>query len=179
MPLEKRPAQGRVMRYLRLLFLPLLAFVLLGASGCASRSKKSEQTQRAARFLLEAGPRDAGALVRLPVSQVSIAVEPKSHFSEYDIEKCEAVDLELGKALAFRLTAEAGRDLYRLSVQNQGKRLVTTINGRAVGARLIDGPLAQNYIVTYVELPEEDLVEVAHDIERTSGDLRAELEKQK
>lgn len=162
---------------LRLFLVPFLGLALLTANGCLSRSKKKDYPLTVARFVLEAGPRDASAVVRLPTSGVSIAVEPKSYFTEYDIEGCEVVNNELGKGLAFRLTAQAGRDLYRLSVPNQGKRIVTLINGRAIGARRIDGALSQGYIVTYVEVPEEELEEMAKNITKTSADLREELEK--
>jgi hypothetical protein len=165
------------MRHLRLLLLPLLAVTLLVAPGCASRSKKKDYPVTVVRFLLEADADANSVVVRLPKSGVMIAVEPKSYFTEYDIEACEAVANELGKSLAFRFTSQASGDLFRMSVPNQGKRLVTTINGRAVGARRIESAINQGYLVTYVELPEEDLEEMAKNITRTSTDLREELER--
>jgi hypothetical protein len=165
------------MRSLRLLLVSFFSLTLLVGAGCMNRSKKKDYPMTVARFVLEAGPRDAGAVVRLPTSGVSIAVEPKSYFTEYDIEGCEVVNNELGKALAFRLTQQAGRDLYRLSVPNQGKRIVTLVNGRAIGARRIEGALSQGYIVTYVEVPEEELETMAKNITKTSVDLREELDK--
>lgn len=164
------------MRYLRLLLIPLLGLVVCGATGCMS-SKKKNYPVAVVRFLLEADSENAGAVVRLPQSGVVIPVEAKAHFTEYDIEGCDVVDNELGKSLVFKFTSAASRDLFRLSVPNQGKRIVTTINGRAVGARRIDRPLAQGVIVTYVELPEEELEKLAKNIARTSKDLRDELEK--
>jgi hypothetical protein len=149
---------------------------LFAAGGCASKSKKEHEVA-IVRFLLEAGSNNVGAVLRLPVSGVTIPVEPNSHFAEFDVEKVEAVKLELGDALAFKLSSTAGRDLYRLSVANQGKRLVTVLNGRPIGARRIEGPLAQGYIVTYVELPDVDLEKLARNIELTSADVRAEIEK--
>lgn len=166
------------MRLLRLLVLPLLGLSLLAAGGCASRSKKNYPVT-VARFLLEAtNDQDAGGVATLPVSGVSIKVEPKAYFTEYDIENCEVVTNELGKGLAFRLTAAAARDLYKMSVPNQGKRLVTVVNSRPLGARRIDGAFAQGYIVTYVEAPEGELEDMAKNITRTSKDLREELERQ-
>jgi hypothetical protein len=168
------------MRYLRLLLIPLLAFVVVGAVGCtSSRTKKKDYPVTVVRFLIESDQNSAGAIVRLPQSGVTIPVEAKSHFTEYDIESCEVVDNELGKSLVFRLTPQAGRDLFRLSVPNQGRRIITTVNGTPIGARRIDRPLSQGVIGTYVEVPEAELVELARNITRTSRDLRAELEKSK
>ncbi len=165
------------MRVTRLLFLPFLCLGLLAAGGCASKSKKDYPVS-VVRFLLEAtNPQDAGAVARLPQSGVSISVEPKAYFTEYDIEACEVVNNELGKALAFKLTTAASRDLFKMSVPNQGKRIVSMLNGRPVGARRIDGAMSQGYIVTYFEVPESELEELAKNIARSSKDLREELEK--
>jgi hypothetical protein len=166
------------MRLLRLLSLPLLGLNLLAAGGCASHSKKNYPTT-VARFLLEAtNARDASAVAHLPRSGVAISVEPKSYFTEYDIENCEVVNNELGQGLAFKLTRAAATDLYKMSVPNQGKRLVTMVNGRPIGARRIDGAFSQGYIVTYVEVPEGELEAMAKNITLTSKDMREELEKQ-
>lgn len=165
------------MRFLRLLVLPLLGLGLLGAGGCASHSKK-DYPVTIARFLLEAtNDSDVGGVATLPVSGVSIKVEPKAYFTEYDIEGCEVVNNELGRGLAFKLTSAAARDLLKMSIPNQGKRLVTMVNARPIGARRIDGAFSQGYVVTYVEVPEGELEAMAKNIARTSKDLREELEK--
>lgn len=147
------------------------------AGGCVSFSNKKDHPVAVARFLLEADTRESGALIRLPKSGVAITVEPKNYFTEYDIEACEVVETDLGKSLAFRFTQQAGRDLYRFSVPNRGKRIVTTVNGQPIGTRRIDAVLSQGYWVTYVEIPEGDLAELAKNITSTSKDMREELEK--
>lgn len=147
------------------------------SAGCASGKKKDDYTRAVVRFVVEAGPRDLGTQLRLPESQVIIAVSPKAQFTEYDVQSCEVADTELGKALIFQLTPEAGRDLYRMSVPNQGLRIVTLVNGAPIGARRIDGPLSQGYFLTNVELSSVSIDQLAKDITRTSTDLREELEK--
>lgn len=144
-----------------------------------SRSKKKDYPVTVARFYLEAtNPQDAGAMVNLPVSGVSITIEPKAYFTEYDIEGCEVITNELGKGLAFRFTSAAASDLYKMSVPNQGKRIVTMVNMQPIGARRIDGAFSQGYFVTYVEAPEAELAAMAKNIVRSSKDFREELEKQ-
>jgi hypothetical protein len=166
------------MRVIRFLVLPFLCLGLLAVGGCASSKKKKNYPVSVVRFFLEAtNSQDAGGVARLPNSGVVIQVEPKAYFTEYDIEGCEVANNELGKSLAFKLTREATRDLLKTSIPNQGKRLVLIMNGQPIGARRIDGALSQGYIVTYVEVPEAELEELAKNIARTSKDLREELEK--
>jgi hypothetical protein len=150
------------------------AFALL--AGCAT-SKKKDYPETVARFLLEAGPAEAGATVQLPRSGTTIRVAPKTFFTEYDIVSCTAVFNEFGRSLVFKLTPEASRDLFRLTATSRGKRLVTVVNGVAIGARRIEDPLSDGYIVTYVEIDDERLDEFAKNIVSTSTDGRKELEK--
>ncbi len=166
------------MRFIRFLVVPFLCLGLLAAGGCASKSKKKNYPVSVVRVFLEASNnQDAGGVARLPNSGVVIQVEPKAYFTEYDIDGCEVTNNELGKSLAFKLTREAAMDLLKMSIPNQGKRLVLVMNGQPIGARRIDGALSQGYIVSYVELPEADLEDLAKNIARTSKDLREELEK--
>jgi hypothetical protein len=87
------------------------------------------------------------------------------------------VDNEFGKSLAFQLTPQAGRDLYRLTASNQGLRLVTVVNSVAIGARRIERPWADGYILTYVELPDDKLEKLAKDITGTSKDSQKDMDK--
>jgi hypothetical protein len=169
------------MRFPRLLLLPLLSLLFLGLAGCltTASSKKKDKTPTLARFMLEVGPREAGARLRLPISNVNVTIVPKALFTEYDIVNCEVANNEFGKCLVFQFSPEAGRDLYRLTVPNQGKRIVTLINGEAMGARMIEAPIAEGYFFTYIEVPEADLAKLAADIKRSSEEARKELEKKR
>ena len=162
----------------RLLVLSL-SLVLAGFGGACSSSKKNDHPVAVVRFMLEGTGKDAGGLIRLPKSGTVVQVAAKSQFSEYDIVNCSVVDNELGKSLVFELTPQAGRDLYRLTATNQGKRLVTVLNGVPVGARRIEGPLSDGYILTYVEIDDQELPELAKNITRTSTDAKKEIEKKR
>ncbi|TAG32319.1 MAG: hypothetical protein EAZ36_02575 [Verrucomicrobia bacterium] len=161
----------------RLISSCLLVFLIACAGGCISPKKRKPEDVRVARFLLEAGPNEFGATVRLPKSGTIITVSPKSYFSEYDIMKCDVIDNELGKSLVFEFTPQASRDLYRLTASNQGRRIVTSVNGAPIGARRIEAPISNGYIVTYVELDAEKLITMAKNITETSAEARKELEK--
>lgn len=153
-----------------------MILVIAIAGGCVT-SKKKDYPPTVARFMLEAAPDEAGVTVRLPKSGSTITIAPKSYFTEFDIVKCEVLDNELGKCLVFQLTPQAGRDLYRLTATNQGRRIVTAINAVAIGARRIERPIGDGYIVTYVEADEKELADLAKNVTRTSRDAQAELEK--
>ncbi|MEN9841764.1 MAG: hypothetical protein RL376_1564 [Verrucomicrobiota bacterium] len=166
------------MRILRFSFWLGLIALSLGLVGCGSgSSKKKNYPVTVARFMLEASDREVGTLVRLPESGSSINVMPKTYFTEYDITKCEVVDNELGKGLFFQLTEQASRDLYRLTASNLGRRIITTVNGVAIGAVRFDRPIAQGFIITYVEVPAGELEAMAKNIALTSADARKEAEK--
>jgi hypothetical protein len=166
------------MRYLRLGLGLFLVSVVFFATGCGSSgSKKKDYETVAVRFLFEADQREAGALIRLPTSGTTVRVQPKSLFTEYDVTKVDVVNNEFGPALMFQFTSDASRDLFRQTLTAQGRRIVTTVNGQPVGAIRIDRPISQGVILTYVELPPEDLIKLASDITRTSEDARKEIQK--
>ncbi len=160
----------------------LLSVVSLGLltvfAGCASSlSKRKPEDMALVRFMLESSSDEAAGTVRLPRSETVIAIAPKSLFTEFDIAGCSVVDNEFGKSLAFQLTPQAGRDLFRVTASNQGLRLVTVVNGVAVGARRIERPWNDGYILTYVELPDDKLEKLAKDIAGTSKDAQKDMDK--
>ncbi len=166
------------MRFLRLSGWLGLVVLSLVAAGCGSgSSKKKNYPVTVARFMMESSTSEVGSLIRLPVSGSTISVLPKTYFTEYDILKCEVVDNELGKCLYFQFTEQAARDLYRLTASNQGRRLITTVNGTAIGAVRFDRPISQGFVITYVEAPGEDLALMAKNIGLTSDDARKEAAK--
>ncbi len=172
-------AHGRAMHFFRLLP-PIILVVALGLlTGCASSSKKRDFDIAAARFLVEAGPGEAGVVVRLPRSGTTITVVPKVIFTEFDVTSVEVLQSELGKVLLFQFTPEAGRDLYRQTVTRQGLRIVTTINGEAVGAVRVERPISQGYVLTHVEADSDDLEKLARSIKLTSEQARKDLEKKR
>jgi hypothetical protein len=160
----------------RWLTVALVVACSLGVGGCATSTKK-DYPASVVRIMIEAPVAEAGAVVRLPKSGTVIAISPKSQFTEYDIVRCESVQNELGRALVFEFTPQASRDLYRLTASNQTRRLVTAMNGVAIGARRIDRPIAEGFFMTYVELEDENLEEIAKNITKTSQDAIKELEK--
>jgi len=156
----------------------LLAFTALG-SGCASWKKPPFQPGAYAWFLLEADADQEGFSLVLPVSGVAIRVAPKPVISEYDIVEAAVAEVDLGRCLALRLTGEAARDLYRMSVSEMGKRLVLLINGRALGARMLDGAIEGGVLFVFVEVPDAELHDLVLEINTFAASLHAHAAKRK
>lgn len=124
-----------------------------------------------ARFFLEAKPREPGLPVALPVSGVGVTVAAKPVFSEYDVLKAEVAEVALGRCLWVQLQPAAARDLYRLSVGAQDRRLVLALNDEFVGARRVEGAMQDGVILIFLEKPDEELPELVNRLNHTSATI--------
>jgi hypothetical protein len=155
--------------------LALLASLLV--AGCAT-NKKVDYEPMLSRFFVESNPREgySEALV-LPLSQAMVPVDPKPVFSELDIVNVDMVQVDLGLCLRFTLTPDAARDLYRLSVNNLGRRLVLTINNAPFGVRVMNSPLSYGTILIFLEMSDDELDEVAFNLKHTTEDVQKAVKK--
>ncbi|MCX6951549.1 MAG: hypothetical protein NTV51_05100 [Verrucomicrobia bacterium] len=153
--------------------LPLASLLLLGLAlaGCQSSAAKKDYTPTQARFFLEEA--DARAVsVTLPKSGVRIAIGPKPVFTEGDFVNVELMQVDLGKCLLFQFTPAAARDLYRVSGSNQGRRLVLFLNNVPIGARRMEGPLADGAVLVFAEVPDADLPVLVDNLKKTSAEIQ-------
>lgn len=130
-----------------------------------------------ARFFVEARAEEAAQAVTLPQSGVTIAVSPRPIVAEFDITSVAVARVDLGLCLWFQLTPAAARDLYRLTGQAQGRRLVLLVDGRPLGARRLQGPLADGVVAMFVELPDEQLPTLAAALTNASAALQREASR--
>ena len=149
---------------------PLVALLLglLFLSGCQTKPPSQLDQPMVARFFMEVRSGTPGTTVQLPVSQVTINVNPKPVLVEYDLANVEFAKVDLGWCLYFQFTPAAARDLYRLSASNLGGRLVLTLNDTAVGARRLDQPIADGNLLIFAEVPSEELPAIAERLKRTA-----------
>ena len=164
---------------LRLSFFMLGLITVFTVTGCQSSSKKRDYEPNVARFYLEVSDSEVFASATLPISGVRVAVNSKPVITEFDIVSVEMAQSDFGTFLMFQLTSDAARDLYRLTGNNQGRRMVLTINGRPVGARQIDGPFGSGSIAVFVEVPDDLLPALVKNLNKTSEDIQKEKAKQK
>jgi hypothetical protein len=144
------------------------------AGGCQSSSAPRDFTAVSARFFLEAANAD-GLPMTLPQSGVRVSVNSKPVLTEGDIVNVELVQVDLGKCLLVQLTPSAARDFYRLSVTHQGRRLVLLVNDKPLGARRLDGPIANGVVYVFVELPETELAGFVSNLKKSSVAMQREL----
>ncbi|MES2696232.1 MAG: hypothetical protein V4773_22360 [Verrucomicrobiota bacterium] len=155
-----------------------LGLGLLASAGCSSQAKKpKDYTTLLPRFFLEAGNDVTGLPVKLPQSGVGISVNSKPVITEGDIVGVELVQVDLGKALMFQLTGSGTRDFYRMTVSNVGRRLVLTINDAPLGARRLDGAIADGVIFVFVEAPEDELPEMVKNLKKTVVAVQEEIRR--
>jgi hypothetical protein len=156
-------------------FGPAAALLLWLSWGCGCQSAAPRDfTPLSARFFLEAANAD-GMPVMLPQSGVRLSVNSKPVITEGDIVNVELVQVDLGKCLLVQLTPSATRDFYRMSVTHQGRRLVIMVDGKALGARRLDGPITNGVIYVFVEVPEVELPRLVDNLKKSSVAMQREL----
>ena len=148
-------------------------------TGCQSSSptkshppaKPAGLVPLAARFYLEASPGESAVSVQLPQSGVHLAVAPKPVFSEYDINNAEVARVELGLCVLVQLTPAATRDLYRLSVPAQGRRLALALNDEFVGVHRVEHAMGDGVVPVFLEVPDEQLPAIVARLKFTSAEI--------
>ena len=141
-------------------------------AGCQSPPPKSAGlAPLVARFNLETNPGEIAVAVQLPQSGVRLGVAPKPVFSEYDINNAEVARVELGLCLLVQLTPAAKRDLYRLSVPAQGRRLVLSLNDVFLGVHRIGHAMADGVVPVFLEVPDERLPGIVARLKSTSAEI--------
>lgn len=153
----------------------LLLLAWLG--GCQTAKVPTDYEPLVARFFIEAKTNEASIALQLPVSGVSIAVNPRPVIVEYDIVNAEMARVEMGACLMVQLTSAAARDLYRFSVSNQGRRLVLSLNDAPFGVRRIEQAMTEGAILIFVEVPDAELPQLVNRLKRTSADIAAAAAK--
>lgn len=128
---------------------------------------------------MEARSEEQGLPITLPISGVTLEVDPRPILLEFDITNVQLVRGEFGPGLMFVLTPQAARDLYRISATSQGRRLVLTLNGEPVSATPFAGPLGSGAVIVYPEVDTSRMGELARDLDLTSADVQARAAKQK
>jgi hypothetical protein len=152
------------------LLLPFMVIVGAALMGCTT-SPATGKSSPLARFFLEAQG-SAGERIILPQSETEISIARKPVLTEFDLVSVEIAQVELGKCLQFRFTPAASRDLYRLSVDNLGQRLVLVVDGHAMGARRIDRPIADGTLLMFVETPDDALRALQMGLRQTSVEIQ-------
>ncbi len=111
--------------------------------------------------------------VTLPRSGLSYAVYRQPVLLERMIVQVDRARVASGRvALRFVLDDEGRRELYRLSVSQRGRAIVTTINSVPVGVRVLDGTIEDGVFFTFVEVDGEELEALAVALQENAVKVR-------
>ena len=113
-----------------------------------------------------------GTIVKLPVSGTRISIQDQPLVDEFNILNVELVKVDMGLALLVQVSAQGSHSLYRGSISNMGGRIVLMINGNAMGARRIDGPMEDGNFFTFVEVSDEELGKLVFDIKASLASIK-------
>ncbi|MDR1303167.1 MAG: hypothetical protein LBJ81_00935 [Puniceicoccales bacterium] len=94
----------------------------------------------------------------LPVSGLSVGVCSYPAFFPKDVEFARIVTSNFGKCILFKLTQQAAIELYKLSVECSGRKIVFAFNGKALGLSApIDGTIMDGAFTIFPEVEESEL----------------------
>ena len=156
----------------RALHIVLLAILGLALTGC--QSDKIEGPLYMLDFYLEASPNLPERYINqasLPLSELEVTINSRPIFNHFSVDRVELVEVELGLAMLFQLDQPATRDLYRYTVDNRGRRILITVNGAPVGARLIDEPIANGILMAFLEKTDDEMHELAGNLQDTTAKI--------
>jgi hypothetical protein len=156
-------------------FTLMMLVTAIGFSGCQTKVPTDYSPTHARLFLESTDGR--GPTKTLPKSGVVISIGTQAMITEGDIVNAEVAQVDLGRCLMLQLTPAATRDLYRLTVSNQGKRLVLTLNDVPVGARKIDAPFTDGTLFIFVEMTDAQLENLVRDLKRTSFEIQKDIRR--
>lgn len=159
----------------------LIAACLLSVAGCRT-GKDEDFTPYVVRVYLEESPQMPASHITdmlLPISGSHITTQAKPVFAEWDIAGAGSFDTDFGLAILLLFTNAASADVYHKTITNQGRRLVFTVNGIPVGARLIDRPVQDGRLFFFPEIEEEEIPELVRGIQKTSTKIHEEHQKRK
>ncbi len=158
------------MKKLATLFIPVLALLFLG--GC----NKNDPTHTV-RFYIEAPSAGRTGVWAQPMtlmdSNLTYYVKPDPLITEANITNIQLVKVQSGQlAFLFHLDEPGTRALYRASVSDMGRMLILNVNGEAIGARQLDGAIADGRLYTFTELPPEEMEKLYEDLVKNTESVQ-------
>ncbi|MDR0590449.1 MAG: hypothetical protein LBG09_01140 [Puniceicoccales bacterium] len=109
----------------------------------------------------------------LPISGLSIGVCSYPAFFAKDVEFARTVASNFGKCILFKLTQQAAFELYKLSVECSGRKIIFIFNGKALGLSTpIDGTIRDGAFTIFPEVDESELEMLVADINDTVAKIK-------
>lgn len=178
MPRPLRAKSFMLKHLFRSLSVLLLAVAALCLSGC--KSDEITGPLYMLDFYLEASPNLPERYINktaLPLSELELTINARPILNHFSVDRVELVQVELGLAMLFQFDQLSARELYRHTAGNQGKRIVITVNGAPVGARVIDVPIANGVLMAFLEMTDEEMHELAANLQETTAKINEQEAK--
>ena len=159
-----------------------LAALLIAVIGTGCASRKPPEPMFIARFHLETSPNlpaPWAVPMVLPRSEISLAVVRNPVLTEADLANVELVQVDLGLCLLFQFTENGARQLFQVTGGAMGRRLILAVNGQPIGVRVIDAPVMNGQWLTFTELDDDAVTQLAVDLKRSILELRQASSKQR
>ena len=158
---------------MRLVHIHLFFTFLAVCLACGCKKEQELKNLTLPRLMIETrGHVEPPVIAVLPVSGTSISIQDEPLVDEFNVLNVELVKVDMGLALLVQVSAQGSRSLYRGSISNMGGRIVLMINGNAIGARRIDGPIEDGNFFTFVEVSDEELGKLVFDIKASLASIK-------
>lgn len=156
-----KPVRTFMKTIINLLAVALFALVF---TGC-----KEKDPTHTVRFFIENPSAGRTGVWAKPMtmedSGLTYYVKPDPLLTEANITNIQLVKVQSGHmAFLFHLDEFGSRALYRASVSDNGRMLILTINGKAVGARQLDGAISDGRLYTFTELPDAEMEKLYNEL---------------
>lgn len=149
---------------MKMIFLYVL-FLSLGIPACFKINEKVPPLK--ARFFLEnrlPTPLQKTVSQTLEVSKINITTDSQALILETDLINVELVKVELGLCLLFQIDRSLVNQLYTLSINEKGSRIVFIYNGRTIGSTILSNPIADGKLYMFLEISDRELPEIVADL---------------
>lgn len=109
----------------------------------------------------------------MPISHLSINICSQPILLANDVESVRIAQSNFGKCLIFQLTQRAAIEIYKLSVDGVGRKIVFVFNGKALGLSLpIRNTTLDGTFAIFPEMEDHELDQLAKDVNDTIVKLK-------
>jgi hypothetical protein len=154
-----------------------MALILVAAffQGCQTTSKELPKSDFQIYLESKESSEDKiwSASTTMPVSALKINICSYPILFAGDVEFARISESNFGKCILFKLTQRATIELYKLSVECAGRKIIFIFNGKALGLSMpIGDAIGDGTFVIFPEIEEENLESLVTDINDTIAKLK-------
>ena len=152
-----------------------LAALLLGLAGLLlnSCSTSRELPSKLITFGFQTLDPQVGIPVVMPITKLTYRCIPVTDLTELDLESVSVGVSQNVRCLVFQFNQDGQRKLWRDTALHPGLMMYTMVNGAVIGACMIEQPLEDAQMTVFVEIPDDQLMQYAKDLQDSINKLQA------